>query len=378
MGNLLMWLTAPPIVAVPVFYLTRVMSTEDGSHIPLGIWILVIISVLVLTILYIWASSSKKQYWLLPLQFVAQGGFMHVVAIHFGALYLAWIGILLILIGLILSGAIFFRDDNITDPKKHSTSHDMLASYPFPACVSDKNGSLLSISDGLVQLIGKNRNELREININSFIPPSGRIKFGNKYLHVFRQESENKVWYMLEEEDISQQKANSVLKNPEMLIKDLETEIFSKGYCKLRTEEEIARIKRYKRWAIFMLIRISFIGINEENSIEKNENKQSESEFFSSFCIFVKNVLRNCDTISRVDEFSIFIILPETLSEEPVNEVIKKILSFSNQLSDIINQQKRKISPNISHIFYNASSQDMSFDDILFTLNNTLSNYDYT
>jgi GGDEF domain-containing protein len=311
-------------------------------------------------------------HWRAPLQFAAQGSVLCILALQFNLPFISWIGILCILIGLILTCSKLFSEDN-SGVAKTSNTDDMFSDYPFPACVSDKNGSLISISQGFTQLIGRNVDNILQMNINGLMPTNGIIQLGGKFLQVIKQESKDKLWYTLKEGIISQQSADPSLLNSGTFIHDSETKIFSKEFCRIRTEEEVVRIKRYKRWAVFMLIRINFKNA-EENSI----SKQSESAFFSSFCLYVKNTLRNCDTVARVDEFSVFVILPETLSEEPVNEVIKKILNFSSQLSNTISQLKCTISPGISHFFYNASSKDMSFNDILLTLNNTFSEYDYT
>lgn len=369
MKNLLALLTAPPVLAIPIYIITRAMSMEDGGIIPFGIWVLLILFVITLTIMYIWTVLNGMRHWLVPIQFIAQGGIMSVLAIQTGVHLITWVGVLLILIGLIISGYIAFSKGRASNSNQSIlSSYDIFESYPFPACVSDKNGSLISISNGLTQIIGKDKNELFQTKVENLIPPSGKIQFGKKMLYVDQQESKDRTWYAFNEDKI-----NSALFRPEMLIQDTETDIFSKDYCRIRIEEEVMRIKRYKRWGVFMLVKINFIYDNEDESYT---NKKSESGFFRLFCIYIKNSLRNCDTVSRVDEFSVIIILPETLSEEPLNGVINKVLGYQDQLSDAMNQLKCKVVLTLSHIFYNASSNDMSFNEILMTLNKSLSVYD--
>jgi len=373
MRNLLTLLTIPPVVSVPIIVITYLISTEINSNVPLGIWTLVVSIFLALTILYIRVSLYDMLQWRTPIQFTAQGGLMSVLAIQFDLPYVSWIGVLLILTGLIISCSIIFPGGD-SNAAKRSTRDDIFDSYPFPACVSDLNGTIISISQGFAQLIGKNRDRLMQMNMNSLVPSNGIIQVGGKFVQVIKLESNNRIWYTMREGGLGLQSMDLSARSSGTPINDLETNIFSKEYCRIRTEEEVVRIKRYKRWAVFMLIKINFTGTNEEYST----NRQSETAFFNSFCLFVKNTLRNCDTVSRVDEYSVFLILPETLSEEPVIEVTKKVLNFSSQLSPTISQLKCKISPGTSHIFYNASSQDMSFDSILLALNNTLSECNYT
>jgi len=368
MKNLLTWLTIPPVISVPIIIVTYLISEESGS-IPYGIWIPGILLILALTVIYIRTSSYGISHWRAPLQLIAQGVVVSFLAIQFVLPLLSWLGVLLILIGLILLCSVLFFE-NSPDTAKQNKSDDIFSNYPYPAFVTDKSGSAISTSHGFAQLISTSKGDNWPMIINKSIQSGDKIKLGEKLLQVVKQESQDKIWYTLKEESLSQQVVTST-GDSETSINDFETRIFSKEYCRIRTEEEIVRIKRYKRWAVFMLIRINF---TEEESI----NKQSELGFFSSFCQHVKNTLRTCDTVSRVDEFSIFIILPETLSDDPVNEIIKKIMNFSHQLSQSINQLKCKISPEMSHIFYNASSQDMSFNDILAALISTLSEQDYT
>ena len=369
MKNILILLTAPPVIAIPIYVITRVMSMENRNIIPFGIWILLIIFVIASTIMYIWASFNNIRRWLIPIQFIAQGGIMSVLAIQSGSNLMTWVGVLSIIIGLIQSGYIVFSKSN-ENAANYSilSSYDIFESYPFPACVSDKNGSLISISNGLTQLIGKNKNDLFQTKVDSFIPASGKIRVGGKILEVNRQETKDRTWYTF-----SENRSDFARVMPEMLIQDTETDIFSREYCRIRTEEEIVRIKRYQRWAVFMLARINFIYENHE---EDNTNRKYESEFFRSFCMFVKNSLRNCDSVSRVDEFSVFIILPETLSDEPVNGVINKLLGFSDQLSNSMKLLECKVVLTLSHIFYNTSSSNMSFNDILVALIKTLAVYE--
>ena len=367
MKKMLTWITSPPILAFLIFALTRYFSSEEGV-IPSEIWVLSTFFVLAITVLYFWASSRDLVVLLAPLQFIAQGIVISVLSIRFVLPYLSWVGILLTLIGLILSGfMVFQRNKGNAENTGKLTYYDIFEGFPFPACVSDNNGSVISVSNGLTQLLGKSREEIWQTNIEDIIPPKESISFGEKLMRVTKMESNDRTWYLLKEEE-----PRHKFEYAGMLIKDLETDIFSKEFCRIRIEEEIVRIKRYKRWAIFMLVKINFI--NEE----ENVSKQSELTFFRSFCIFLKSALRNCDTISRVDEFSVFVILPETLSEEPVNEVIKKILSFSKEISNEIKQLKCLVSPSLSYIFYNASSSDISFEGILAALNNTLTKYEYT
>ena len=365
MRKMLTWITSPPVLAFPIFFLARAFSVEEGS-VRIEMWVLSVFFICALTVLYFRASSLGLVIWLAPLQFIAQGIIISVLAIQYVLPFLSWVGILLTLIGLILSGYLVFQRENSESASK-LTFYDIFESFPFPACVSDKKGSVISVSNGLTQLIGKSREELWQTNIKDLIPPKESVSFGEKLLRVTKKELNDKTWYSLKEEE-----PRFKFEHTGMLIKDLETEVFSKEYCRIRIEEEIVRIKRYKRWAVFMLIKINFI--NEDEST----NKQSKLAFFRSFCVFLRNSLRNCDTLSRVDEFSVLIILPETLSEEPTNEVINKLLSFSKELSNEINQLKCEISPSLSYVFYNASSSDISFDGILIALNSTLIKYEYT
>ena len=369
MKKLLIMFSAPPIIAVPIYVITNSMSTGSSGNIPIGIWVLNIIFLGAFTLIYIWSALSGLFHWLVPVQLITQGAIISVFAIQFGISIFLWIGVLLTLIGLILSGfMIISRNSTNTATQSKLNSYDIFESYPFPACVSDKSGSLISISNSLVQLIGKNKDDLLQTKVSSFIPQNGILQCGEKLLYVNKHESKSKTWYVFND------KINNLNENRNGLqIQDAETEIFSKEYCRIRTEEEVVRIKRYKRWGVFMLIKINFYNEDDE---EVSINKQSELEFFRSFCSFVKNSLRNSDTVSRVDEFSVLIILTETLSEDPVNGVINKILKYPDQLSYVISQLNCKVTPSISHIFYNASSIDMSFDDIINVLNKTLSDYD--
>ena len=367
MRKILAWITSPPVIAIPVYVLISALSAEERS-IPVEIWVLSVFFILTLTVLYIGASSRGLVRWLAPLQFIAQGIVISVLSIQFVLPYLSWVGILLTLIGLIVSGfMVFQRNTGKVENTSRITHYDIFESCPFPACVSDKKGSVISISDGLTKIIGKSREEVWQTNIEEILPPKEVLSFGDSLLRVLKMESKDRTWYSLKKEEPADKRELAG-----MLIRDSETEIFSKEYCKIRIEEEIVRIKRYKRWAVFMMVIINFI--NGDESI----NKKPALAFFSSFCSFLKNTLRNCDTVSRIDEFSVFIILPETLTEEPVNEVINRILNFSKELSNEINQLKCKISPSLSYIFYNASSGDISFEGILNNLANALSSYEYT
>jgi PAS domain S-box-containing protein len=367
MRKMLTWITSPPVLAIPIFILARAFSAEEGS-IRIELLILLVLLILALTVLYFWASSRNLALWLVPLQFIAQGIVISVLAIVFVLPFLSWVGVLLTIIGLILSAHMVFQGDRKKDVNTSKLFfYDIFESYPFPACVSDKNGSVISVSSGLTQLVGKSKEEIWQTNIGDLIPPKESVSFGEKLLRTMKKELNDRTWYSLIEEDPRYKN-----KFTGMFIKDTETDMFSKEYCRIRTEEEIVRIKRYKRWAIFMMVKICFV--DGEESI----NKQYELEFFRSFCVFLKKALRNCDTVSRIEEFSVAIILPETLSEEPMNEVIKKILNFSKELNKEINQLQSKISPSLCYIFYNASYGDISFDGILIALSNCLSEYEYT
>jgi hypothetical protein len=103
MKNLLTLL--PTVIIIPIFFVARAMSAENGSM-PLGTQVLVILFILssTITILYTWPSSSSMLYWIASLQFIAQGAVISILAIQFSLPFLTWTGVLLTLIGLVLSG----------------------------------------------------------------------------------------------------------------------------------------------------------------------------------------------------------------------------------------------------------------------------------
>lgn len=365
-------LASPPIVAIPLVAIAYLFSPGGGS-LSLSGWVLVIFFFIVMTLLYFWAVAQEAQKWVIPFQFVAQGALLTSVSMQFGGVYLSWIGLLLFLIGLTLVVSIsFFGSSDSFDTTNVNIVRqvdEIFEKFPFPAFMANFNGGIISASEGLIRLLGKSREEILSLNANNIIPTDGNI--GGKKWKLSKQENQGNNWYILNEEKGGAGAPSPANAAP---LVDSETNLFSSAYAKLRATDEMARIKRYKRWGVFVLVEFGFV-YSMGNSPMSDDAKQKM--FFRSYCAFMKSALRNCDISWRIGEFTALVFLPETVGGESVTQVTDKISSFEKPLADIIGGIQGEIKMRVGNIFFNASTRDMTYDELIGALNESAENKNY-
>lgn len=368
--NKVPWLSIPPVVAIPTIMLSYLLSSGERSYLSFSVWSLIITFFLVVTLIYVWASAKGLHNWCTPLQFMAQGALLAPFAIEFGQQYLSWVAVLLILIGLVLSASIVFSgnaDTETLDTVRIIKEHEeIFEKSPLPQLVTDLGEGVIAVSSGLIRLLGKTKEEILSINPNDILPPDGQL--GGKRWVLSRQENEGRIWFSLAEERKAENESTII-----PLI-DTESNIYSSAYSRMRSSDEIARIKRYKRWGIFLLIKFDFVYA----STSPLSADAKQKSFFRSYCAFIKSSLRNCDIISKVGEFSILAYLPETTSGDSLNQVLSKISAINQPLGDLINSIPGEIKMKVGSVFFNSSMLEMDYDGLMNSLNDGLFDYQYT
>lgn len=378
----------PPLVAVLTVTCAYMLSSRGaGSKLTGMNWFVIVALFLSLSVLYMWEMKRGQGQWLLPLQLLAQGTLLAPLSMSLGGKILPWVGVIMIVVGMVISLSLMFSSTSTTgqpNTYKVSVAGSMFDRCPFPVMAADNSSVLLAVSDGMLDLLGKSREELAHTSVKGLTPSGGRIQLKEKFWNVRQLSYDEKQWVQYIESNLGDSADESVDEDDgkamvasveNEYIKDPETLLYTRAYALFRTDEEVSRIIRYKRWATFVMVDFTFAYAETHSP---TETKKKEIAFFRSYCIYIKNKLRKCDVVCRAGEYTMFIIMPETVGGDSISDVYHKIGNFSTPLDDLIKQIKGDICMHVSYVFFNATTPEMNYDQITKTLEGSLIDYDYS
>jgi len=358
------WLFIPPVIAIFTIILTALSSSGVAVPVDPAIWGLVGLMFVLLTILY---GIFIKQYFfagLLPVQMIAQGILLCPLSLRMGAAALSWIGVTLAICGAVILVALYYRSRvNLLTASQVAPKMEM-AALPLPFMITDAQGSIISASDFLLQLLQKSNSDVKGEKIDELLPfDKETASIGGREWRILQSPMEDGTQYFQLEEAREVSVTLPANTGNDDIFVDVVTSLYQQSYATKRVEEELYRIYRYKRWMSAALLCVNFLE-NEEDKNSSGLDSKKEKDIFNAYCRFVNSSIRETDISCLVAPHDILIAMPETSLEE-AQTVVSKLLDFPADLQEQIRELEGSMEIIERTVFFNASSGVLDFDRLM-------------
>lgn len=307
------WLTAPPIVSIPIIALISAMGSGTPQGLPLSIWALFLVSYLAATSCYI-MSHLRGPGNAFFCNLSAQGLLLAFISPSVGAsAVLSWLGVAMATIGLLGLGSSLNsprHNTRETHPGPISiselqselntmeTSHQLASKMPLPTLWA-KDGAVAEANREMKLLLG--RDDLEGASPEEVINPSlHEIELGGTPWLVFRKVSDGDEVVILAPKGEGSYGGDSDFVDPK-------TGLYSDRYARRRGEEEIERARRYRRWLCMVLLKLDFENLTS-GPLPQGLTEEAYTKFLGS----VKKTIRTSDMAFILKDRCVLLLLPET------------------------------------------------------------------
>jgi hypothetical protein len=332
-----------------------------------AIWGLTGLLFVILTILY--GIFIRRNFYkgLFPVQLVAQGLLLCPLSLYMGARMLQWVGVTMAVCGTVILVVLYYRSLSVfVSVLQTAGSSPGLDSLPIPIAVTDGEGTILSVSDTLLQMTKQSRETAIGQKITLLVPlDSESVNLSGKEWKVVQSHMPDNKYYFQLEETQSPVLAPSSPLPPAAADGDAagaETALHDLAYAARCTMEEVYRVRRYKRWMSVALLRVVFQG---KNLPEKEE------DIFNAYSRFVKKNIRETDTACLVAPRDIYILMPET-QLEGARVAVSKLTDFGPHIQEELEGFEGAVEVLDKTLFLGPSVGEVVFDEILEKLNSAL------
>lgn len=317
------WLYFPPLLsflllAGAVFLYSR----EAAVHLPALLMGGVIASYLCLCAVSGYLISRGNERCLAAVNILAQGVLLTPMSLRVGSALFAWLGLMLLLVGLIL--AFFYAtggalgnefSDTAVDAARQSAheserTESLLGTLPLPMCITDSKGIVLGATPRFFDEMDMNRDDVEGAMIGDILPIDNSeitLESGTWWIEQ-AQEGARHFFSLLPTKNGRPQAAQ--MESPAvsvMSIYDHPTGLYTDEYRKTRGPEEVARAQRYRRWLSGLMLEMVF-----ESPDVTGISEQQKEMLFNAFGQKVKDSLRSMDCGFLMPKRRMQILLPET------------------------------------------------------------------
>ncbi|MDR1742093.1 MAG: hypothetical protein LBR38_09690 [Synergistaceae bacterium] len=354
----LAWLFAPPFMAVLPLVAVSVLS--GGQSVPLdpSLWGITGLVFLMLTILYGIFMRRDLVAGFLPVNAVAQGLLLFTLALHTDTNMLQWAGVTLVACGIAVFIYLYSHSTAHTSapraeahaPSGYFDLQTNPAELPLPFAVTDSSGDVLSVSDTLLNMMGRTRDAAQGKPLSSLIPldKDGLFVDGKPWKIIKLPLKYDREYYQLEEDRPAARSSDDSV--------DPHTGLHGRSYGEKNLSMELYRVRRYKRWLSVALLRMVFRGA----AIAKAD------DIFNAFCRHIDDSVRDIDIVCQVGPKDVLIIMPETQAEG-AGLAVGKWIDFATHLEDEALGTTGLMDVKDGLLFVNSESAqvDMTFDECL-------------
>jgi hypothetical protein len=319
-----------------------------GFAVPPVLWGMVVSAYICLCCTSIFFIVKLDRRYSMGITLLAQGILFPVAAMHAGAMFIAWSGFVMFLVGLGISFFNVTRGYADTLPGEASDGDDesgnegitrterVLDKLGIPVCFSDSKGMTLGATGAFLEATGKNRADVEGEIITDVLPideEEVELISGRWY---FSQAKEGERFYFLLSPTPDGKPKPESPPTPALLpegygvsgIFDAPTGLYTNEYRVLRGPEEISRAQRYKRSISGMLLQLFF---NPTDSSGLNDKQ--EKMLRGAFATKVKSTLRTMDLGFLMADNRIQILLPET-PQNGVRTLVGRLMTLPRDIFD--------------------------------------------
>ncbi len=336
---MLSWSTLPPFISLPILIGTILLAGGGERYfISLPFWALFIMSYITCTFLYAFFVTQNYKEGYIPLQFLAQGMLITMLAQHLGnPESLIWVGVATSTVGFILFANIIIRkresdvsvDFSKSTPKPEDvlTDDSSFCTIPVPILVTDENGLITNANEAFLSLIDQKKESLLGKIVTEIISlDTEKMVLKGKEWHIQQKQQEGAFFFFLSE-DSELNENNEPHKGFSDLL-DSDLPIYTFKYSERRLPEEISRAHRYRRWLSAALFKMDFH--KTETGLFSSDD---EDDFFKAFCNYVFEKVRESDLCFRMGNREVLVLMPET-PQNGAKELAIRLSHFPKDVSE--------------------------------------------
>ena len=380
------WISLPPFVAILTVLVVGFFSSGPPAPVDESVWGLVGLLFAVLTVIYGIFIRLDFYRGFFPVQLIAQGLLLCPLSLRMGARMFPWVGVTMAVCGSVVLVVVYWQSRSELLSQLAMLPLPELPELPLPFALTEKNGKILFASEFLLRLTNQSREEAMEKEIGVLLPLDKEVfELGGKkwrVLHTVMQEtqemnafplikelpfakdvlSDGGSMYFFQLEQVRNEPKTSSFTDGEGDFIDSATTLYTRSFASRHAEEELYRIRRYHRTMSAALLRVVFLGTNDPSK---------EEEIFNAYCRFIRANTRETDISCLVGPRDVLVMMLET-PIEGAKEVLSKLLDFVSHIERQLEGFDGAVEIRDGIAFFNEASGDLSFDQVLEKLNESL------
>lgn len=286
--------------------------------------------------------SQRENGYLWSVCCLAQGVLLTTMALQMGSSFFSWLGLVLLLVGLIL---VFFHatggnrslhdaghgesDIARQNAQERERTENVLGKLALPICITDSKGIVLGATHNFFDAIGKNQGEIEGEIIGDFLQ-SGQeeitLESGTWWIQKINEGSRHYIALLptCDCKPVRMQPSKSM----GISIQDQATGLYTDEYRKIRGPEEVMRAQRYRRWLSGLQLELTYEGVDRLGLSE-----QHREMLFNAFAQKVKASLRSMDCGFLMPNKRVQVLLPET-PQAGAKTLLGRLLAIPQEVFD--------------------------------------------
>lgn len=323
------WITVPPVIAILTIMIARGMGVGSVvGEVDIAIWGLVWLMFIVMSVLYGLFIINDFNAGLIPLQAVAQGVLLCPMAITYGARMFQWLGVIIAVCGGAALVVAYNQTENERGKIVEVPVEDDIKRMPSNFAVTDETGTILNITDNMLDVLGISRLDSIGKNISEwFSPVSKTAEINGKIWDIDRKQLEEgkRFWFELRPKSLITvtEGEGSSTTNTEFF--DPDTQLHAYSYGLMRISDELYRAGRYNHPLTAFMIRIIFPQLLPDDDMSKYVSP------FRAYCARLMKDIRQSDTAIQAGESQVLCVMSEC-SYQMAAGIIERLTSIVNAL----------------------------------------------
>jgi PAS domain-containing protein len=295
---------------------------------------------------------------------LTQGLLLSVMSLQFGVTFMAWIGLVLFLIGLAMTFFYATRRSAEVMPSFEAAPQDdggaaaridsLIEKLGLPICYTDSKGVIAGATAFFCEALGKEPDSVIGSMISDILPIDSEevvLETGKWWL---RQEKDGARYYfsLRPTQDYKPEQATVVSAPPDARsIYEQTTGLYTDDYRKIRGPEEVSRAQRYKRPLSGLLLSLSF---EPSNDVKLTGDQVAMLD--NAFKTRVQAALRTTDCGFLMADGRVQVLLPET-PQAGAKTLLGRITTMPQDIFD--EEIRTAVNPRVrgGMFFYNGASR---------------------
>jgi len=340
---LLRWLYFPPVFSLILLILAALFHSREAAYsLPSVLLGAVIAAYLCLCAVSGFYISRKENAYLWSVCCLAQGVLLTAMSLHIGSTFFAWLGLVMLLVGLILvffhatGGNRTLRDAGEDEQNaaqqnalERERTESVLGKLALPVAITDAKGVVLGATQRFADAIGKEPGDVDGCVIGDLLPPGREeITFESGTWWIQQAKEGSRYYFSLLPTPDCKPVKMPVSSPVGLSIQDLATGLYTDEYRKIRGPEEVQRAQRYRRWLSGLMLEMIYEGAERVGLSE-----QHREMLHNAFAQKVKASLRSMDCGFLMANKRVQVLLPET-PQAGAKTLLGRLLAIPQEVFD--------------------------------------------